>query len=321
MPIADTEARWTGVALDGPEIGALAVFLAGGLLLSWLCRQHPAGLPVIAPWEFSWSEYLAALVGLWWYARGLAQTPLACRPSRARQAAFVAGVGLTYAVLQTRFLYLAEHMFFLHRVQHLILHHLGPFLIALAWPGEVLARGMPRWALRVTRARAVRRVCRVVQTPVLAAFLFVGLIALWLIPPVQFRAMVDSRLAAVMDWSMLVDGIFFFCLVLDPVVSSGLSLAGRIVLALSVQLPQIALGGILVVARGDLYPWYDLCGRVFPGIDAQADQQLGAFVVLFPGGMMSALTALILLGRLWRSEQAATDLGASEAVARIVPGV
>jgi putative membrane protein len=285
----------------------MAALAGGGILLSWLARAHPAHLPAIAPWEFSWPEYLGSAMALWWYLRGLLRTPPSARPAWGRRLAYLAGVGVIYAVLQTHFLYLAEHMFFMHRVQHLAMHHLGPFLIALAWPGEVLGRGMPGWALRLARSRPVRRACVVIQRPVLAAILFAGLVFLWLYPPLHFRAMVDWRLYAVMDWSMVVDGVFFFFLVLDPrrVAPSGLSLAGRIVLAMSVQLPQIALGGVLAVATRDLYPWYDLCGRVFPSIDARVDQQLGAFVILFPGGMMSALAALIVLGRLWRAEEAA----------------
>jgi len=293
------------VALGIPQGAALAMAVGFGALLAWLCRDHPARLPAIAPWEFSWPEYLASLACLWWYANGLLRTPADRRPSYVRRICFLAGLGLIYAVLQTRFLYLAEHMFFLHRVQHLVLHHLGPFLIALAWPGETLARGMPPWALRLALSPPVRRVCAAIQRPLPAAALFVGLIFLWLYPPVHFRAMVEARLYGVMDWTMVVDGIFFFCLVLDPRVAppSGLSFAARIVLALSVQIPQIALGAFLAASARDLYPWYDLCGRVFAMIGAHADQQFGAFVVLFPGGMMSAVTALIVFGRLWRAEQ------------------
>ncbi len=306
----------------------MAAMVAGGAVLSWLSRDHPSALPAIAPWEFSWPEYLAMAIGLWWYARGLLRTPSARRPSWARRVFYFAGVGLIYAVLQTRFLYLAEHMFFLHRVQHLVMHHLGPFLIALAWPGAVLARGMPAWALGIARSRPVRRACGAIQQPVLAAILFAGLIFLWVYPPLHFRVMVDARLYALMNWSMVVDGIFFFFLVLDPRVRppSGLSLPARLVLAMSVQLPQIALGGLLASATRDLYPWYDLCGRVFPGIDAAADQQLGAFVILFPGGMMSAVAALILLRRLWRAEREAEEAGAvnsivATTVAHAAPGL
>ncbi|HJS87517.1 MAG TPA: cytochrome c oxidase assembly protein [Acetobacteraceae bacterium] len=299
-------ARPSGI-VDRPELAAVALIASVGLLLAWLSRDHPAQLPALAPWEFSWPEYLAASCGLWWYARGLWRSAPASRPPWRKRILYLAGVGLLYAVLQTRFLYLAEHMFFLHRVQHIVMHHLGPFLIALAWPGETIALGMPGWARRVALSRSARRVCGAVQHPVVAAVLFAGLVFLWLYPPLHFRAMVDARLYALMNWSMVVDGIFFFVLVLDPrpVTGSGLSFAGRIVLALSVQIPQIALGGVLAAATADLYPWYDLCGRIFPGIDATTDQELGAFVILFPGGMMSALAALIVLGRLWRAEEAA----------------
>ncbi len=142
--------------------------------------------------------------------------------------------------------------------------------------------------------------------------LFVGLIVLWLYPPVQLRMMLDACLFEVADWTMVVDGIFFFWLVLDPrlISAAGLSYAGRIVLALSVQIPQIALGGLLAVSTADLYPWYDLCGRVFPAIGARADQQMGAFVVLFLGGMMSAVAALVVFGRLWRAEEQTDVAGA-----------
>ncbi len=173
---------------------------------------------------------------------------------------------MIYAVLQTRFLYLAEHMFFLHRVQHLVMHHLGPFLIALAWPGETLLRGMPGPVRRLVLSRPARRIGRAIQRPLPGAAVFAGLVFLWLYPPLHFRAMLDARLYGLMDWSMVVDGIFFFCLVLDPRAAPprGCRSSGGSILVMSVQLPQIALGGMLMAARGDLYPWYDLCGRVFP---------------------------------------------------------
>lgn len=292
-------------SLDRIELGALGFIVCLGSLLYWLCQSYPARLPMWLPWEFSWPEYLAAATGIWWYSRGLARTPAAKRPSLQRSLFYVSGIAVTYAVLQTRFLYLAEHMFFLHRVQHLVMHHLGPFLIALSWPGETLLKGMPGCIEAVCQARFVRRCCATIQRPVIAAVLFAGLVLLWLYPPLHFRAMIDRRLFAVMNWSMIIDGIFFFCLLFDPraVVPPNLSIAARIVLAMSVQLPQVAVGALLMTAASDLYPWYDLCGRVFPSIDASADQQLGGMVILFPGGMMSALAALILLGRLWRAEE------------------
>ena len=57
---------------------------------------------------------------------------------------------------------------------------------------------------------------RAVQRPVSAFLLFEGLLMLWLVPPVTFRAMLDPRLYAIMNASMVVDGLLFWFLVLDP---------------------------------------------------------------------------------------------------------
>lgn len=276
-----------------------------GAVLSWLCRVHPTMLPPWAPWEFSWVEYLATACALWFYARGLARTPPAVAPSRRRQVCFVLGMGLIYAVLQTRFEYLSQHMFFVNRVQHLVMHHLGPFLIALAWPGETIARGLPAPLRRTIGHRAVRWTIDRLQQPILAGILFVGLLFLWLIPAVQFRAMIDPRLYAVMNWSMVLDGILFWCLVLDPrpPPAGRLSFGMRVVLVWAVQLPQIVVGAVISFTGHDLYPYYDLCGRVFSSIDAILDQQIGGFVVLYPGGMMSAIAVLILVRAIRMDEE------------------
>jgi putative membrane protein len=271
---------------------------------SWACATIPARLPAWMPWEFSWPEYLAATLALLCYARGLRATPIPLRPGRRRQWCFVAGTLLTYAVLQTRFDYLAQHMFTLTRVQHLVTHHVGPFLIALAWPGEVLLRGMPDTPRRACCGPWARRAARWAQQPVIAGVLFVGLVFFFLIPAVQFRAMIDHRLYALMNWSMVIDGILFWALILDPrpAPPARLSYAARLLLVFAVQWPQIAGGALIGFADGVLYPYYALCGRVFPAIGDLADQQMGGFVIWFGGGMMSAAAVIILLRALWREE-------------------
>ena len=60
-------------------------------------------------------------------------------PSVWRTLSFFTGLLLCYAVIHTQFDYYARYMFFMHRIQHLVLHHLGAFLIALANPLPVLA--------------------------------------------------------------------------------------------------------------------------------------------------------------------------------------
>ena len=107
-------------------------------------------------------------------------------------------------------------MFFLNRMQHAVLHHLGPFLIALSWPGGTIARGMPAALRRCCESGAVRLLLGVLQQPAVAVLLFEGLLVLWLIPPITFRAMFDWRLYKMMNASMVIDGLLFWFLVLDP---------------------------------------------------------------------------------------------------------
>ena len=95
--------------------------------------------------------------------------------------------------------------------------------------------------------RRLRRAVRVIQHPVIAGVLFVGLIDLWLIPAVNFEAMIDPRLYAIMNWSMVVDGLLFWCLVLDPRSSppARASFAVRMITTILVMFPQIILGSYL----------------------------------------------------------------------------
>lgn len=287
------------------DLAGFAAVAAGGLLLFWMSAAHPAEMPVWGPFEFSAVEYLAAVLASWWYVRGLRRTPRALRPPVRARVWFGLGVFVTYAVLQTRLDYVAQHAFFVNRLQHLTTHHLGPFLLALSWPGAEIKRGMPAPLRRVVAAPVLVRLVHVLQQPILAAFLFVGLVYLWLWPAVHLRAMLDPRLYAVMNWSMVADGVLFWALVLDPRPQppARLSYSVRMLLALGVQLPQVVLGAVITFCGRDLYPSYTLCGRIFSGISASLDQQIGGSVIIYPAGMMSALAFLLIVDKLRRHEE------------------
>ena len=293
--------------------GYAAIF-ALGVLLFWLCARHPTWMPVWAPWEFSAPEFLATALTLLWFGRGLAIAPPGERPPAARQVAFLLGVVATYAVLQTRFEYWSQHMFFLNRIQHVVMHHLGPFLMALGCAGPTIRRGMPSPARKLIDARAIAVTLRILQQPVLAAVLFVGLFYFWLIPAVHFRAMLDARLYALMNWSMVLDGILFWSLVLDPRPKppARAAFGTRAALALGVMFPQIALGALIAFAPHDLYPYYDLCGRLFPAISALNDQHVGGIVIWIPPAMMSGVALLLVLNALRIQEEAAREMNDDE---------
>jgi putative membrane protein len=297
----------------GEMLGWGGLLCLGGVL-QWLSAVHPAALPFWAPWDFSWPVYLATTASLWWFVRGIQRATSTERLPRWRQCCFLLGLLAIYGVLQTRFEYMSQHMFFLNRFQHLAMHHLGPFLIAVAGVGETLRRGMPEPARSLPESRPVRLLMAVVQQPIVAALIFVGLIYFWLIPAVQFRAMLNPDLYDLMNWSMVVDGLLFWCLVLDrrPKPQARLSFGTRMFMAVLVMFPQIALGSYITFTGRDLYAYYDLCGRLYPSIGPLLDQHLGGLIAWVPASMMSSVAFMLTLNNLRLHEEAQPEAPAEE---------
>lgn len=249
------------------------------------------------PWEPSATVVIVFALVVWLYWRGARCSPMTA-PWR-RQLPFWLGLLVVYIGLHTRLDYYAEHEFFVHRIQHLGLHHLGPFLIALAYPGVTMRRGLPlrwrtRWLQPALHWMPVRKLLDVLLHPFVAALMFVGLIYLWLWPAVHFDAMLDWRLYRLMNFSMAADGMLFWWLVLDhrPRPPARLSPGVRVFVALAVILPQILIGAYISLSRTDLYPIYSLCGRAF-SITPMMDQHIGGLITWIPSSMMSVIAALI----------------------------
>ena len=259
------------------------------------------------PYEFSPAVLVLCLGGLVFYLRGLYLAPV--KPGFGRVISFTIGVLLMYVVMQTRYDYWSQHMFFVHRLQHLVLHHTGPFLIALSRPQDVIARGLParlhdEVLSPLWRHPFVKFVYRLLQNWFVAPVLFVGLIFFWLTPEIHFYAMLSGTLYHVMNWSMLFDGLLFWFLMLDPRTREQGALIGlgpRIGLLLAAAFPQIFLGAHIGLATHDLYTVYGICGRAWP-ISALEDQQLGGLVTWIPAGMMHAVGTLVVLAYWMRSK-------------------
>jgi putative membrane protein len=290
-------------ARDWLAYGAL---LAAGGVLYVLCRLFPADLPFWMPWEFSWPVYLATALSLAWFFRGLSRLPAAERPVLWRNAAFVLGVLANYAVLQTHVDYLAQHMFFVHRWAHFVLHHAGAFMIALGVSGPAVRAGMPKFLTPMIDNRPVRRTVDFMQHPAVAPFLFVGLLYFWLFPEIHTRVMLDRNLYDIMNWTMAINGIFFWCLILDPRPKppARISSLMRALLILVIELPQMALGAILSLSMTDYYPVYNICGRVFD-MTALNDQHYGGLIIWLPGTLTSFAAFIVVLVVLRLNEEKA----------------
>jgi putative membrane protein len=279
------------------------------------------------PWEFSPAVLACCAAAIAAYAFGIRREQAAGTvTSYWRRAAFYLGIALVYIPLQTRFDYLAQHMFWIHRLQHLLLHHVGPIFIALAAPWRSLAAGLPsgwRASLRsVAFSSLVRGVYGVLQQPVLAVVLFTGLIYFWLWPSIHFRAMLSSTEYEWMNWSMVVDGLLFWWLMLDPrsrEEGARMGLGARIPLVLLAMGPQLLIGAFLSLHKQVIYDVYAVCGRLWP-IDPVTDQQIGGLITWIPASMMSVVVSLIVLQRWMKNDDRVHTLrtGASARTGAIV---
>lgn len=256
----------------------------------------------LVPWEFSPALVLMFVVGIVLFIRGTRVH----RVSAARQWLFWLGIVVLYLSLHTRIDYYAERLFFAHRLQHLVLHHLGPLLIMGAYPGQVMRAGLPmplRLWLKDFRLTPVGRFTQAVLTnKILVPFMFVFLVVVWLIPSVQFYSMLDWRLYRLMNWSVVISGFLYWNLILDrrPSPPAVLSPGARILSPVITMVPQMVVGAVITFTEYDLYPIFDLCGRAIPGMSAVTDQAIGGLTMWILAGFVEVFGLLFALGTLMR---------------------
>ncbi|AHG63124.1 cytochrome c oxidase assembly protein [Advenella mimigardefordensis] len=277
----------------------------------------------LAPWEFSPTLIALFLLAGWLFVRGTRVH----RVTLARQLLFWSGFVVLYLSLHTHVDYYAERMFFVHRIQHLVLHHLGPLLIMGAYPGQIMRAGLPLrarvWLRDYRRSFSGRFITGVLTNKILVPFLFVFLVLFWLLPTIQFYSMLDWRLYLFMNWSVVVSGFMYWNLILDrrpyiaPVltartrlgrflqwtIASGtpavLSPGARILSPIITMLPQMIVGAVITFTSTDIYPLFDLCGRALP-MSAVTDQSIGGLTMWIPAAMVETFGLLFALSTMMR---------------------
>src|SRR5690606_26504304 len=255
----------------------------------------------LTPWEFSPALIAAFVAGIVLFVRG----QRVHRVNGWRQFLFWSGIVLLYLSLHTRIDYYAERMFFIHRIQHLVLHHLGPLLVMAAYPGSVMRAGLPMaWRIRLRdflRTSSGRAVVAVLTNKYFIPALFVFLVLVWLIPSVQFYSMLDWRLYRLMNWSVVISGFLYWNLILDrrPSPPAAMSPGGRVLSPVLTMAPQMVAGAVITFTEYDIYPLFELCGRAI-SMSAQTDQTIGGLTMWIPAAMVEVFGLMVALGTLMR---------------------
>ncbi|MEX3957970.1 cytochrome c oxidase assembly protein [Trinickia sp. EG282A] len=257
---------------------------------------------LLDPWEPSLALVAVFIAAALLYARGARRISV----TFARRAAFWSGLALFYMALHTRLDYYAEHQFFVHRLQHLVLHHLAPLIVMAGYPGGVLRAGLPlRWRMslrRWQRGTAARMAAAVLLNPTFISLAFVVSVVFWLVPSIQFVAMLDWRIYTFMNWSVAASGLLYWWMLLDhrPAPPSRTRPGLRVLSPVITMTPQILVGAIITFSSQDLYPVFTLCGRAFTSIPPVLDQSLGGLIMWVPAAVLEAIGAMMALRHLMR---------------------
>lgn len=251
----------------------------------------------LTPWEFSPTLIVSFLLAALLFWRGTRVHKV----QRHRQWLFWIGMVALYLNLHTMVDYYSERMFFIHRIQHLFLHHLLPLMIMLAYPGQVLRAGLPlKWRRHwrdFLRGGVGRRLQAICTNKIFVPFLFVFFVLIWLVPIPQFYSMIDWRLYRFMNWSVVISGFMYWNLILDrrPAPPAAMRPWARVISPLITMAPQIAAGAYITFATVDLYPIFDLCGRAIPSFDALKDQAVGGLVMWVAAGLVETFGVVYAL--------------------------
>jgi putative membrane protein len=256
-------------------------------------------------WTWDLSPYIvvptALVLAIYW--RGLERRPGAFDAQPARHIVFLAGVTVVFLSLASPLDGLSDHLFSAHQVQHMALRVVGPMLVAFAQPQATLVAGLPRWSrrgvmTRLAKSPAIKRTFVSLAHPATATLVFVASLYVWQWPPLHNRAILDEGVHDVMHVTMLLAGLFYFWRVFDQrPPPKGVRFGARLMMLWVGVLANIPIGAFTCFKSHELYPAYDVVGRLF-GVSPMDDERLGGFIMWAPSSMMM-LFAILAVVHAW----------------------
>ncbi|GAC1702702.1 MAG: hypothetical protein NVS9B6_19170 [Candidatus Limnocylindrales bacterium] len=209
-----------------------------------------------------------------------------------RMAAFFAGLAAILIALVSPVDALAEELFSVHMVQHMLLMVVAAPLLELGTPVRPLLLGLPRGIRRifvqpVAAARSAHWMLHGLRVPLVAAALYVGGLYVWHIPRIYDAAVESTGLHLLEHLWFLTAALLFWSVVIDPVpMRATLPYAARIPFLLLVGAAQnTILGGLLAFSTRLFYGHYTGRSAAF-GLESVTDQRLGGAIMWVPGDLI-----------------------------------
>jgi putative membrane protein len=253
-------------------------------------------------WDLEPSIFIGLALAAWLYARGLHLSTGSRRRLHPwwRPTLFYLGLAVTFIALVSPLDHMANELFSMHMIQHLLLMVVAPPLILLGAPIIPLLRGVPRPVRRLVvgpliRQPVIRGGLRFLSMPLVAWPLYIATLLAWHIPAAYDLALRDENVHTLEHLNFLVAATLFWWNVIDPIpLRSHLSYLVRVPFVFITTVPNFILGAFLTFSQEAWYAHYR--ARELPfGMSARDDQQLGGVLMWVPGSLILLGTLLIVL--------------------------
>jgi len=255
--------------------------------------------------------FLLAAIAAALHARGLRRqlrvTTAARRATlRWRGVAFYAALATIVAALDSPIDELADTLFWVHMLQHVLLMMVAAPLLVLAAPWLPIWRGLPlrtrkalgRWYVRSPGWRGVRGGARWLAAPLVAWILFDADLLAWHAPALYELTLRHQAVHELEHVSFLLLGVIFWIQVLDsPPLRARLGPSSGVLYVLTAATAAWALAVVLALAPSPLYPSYAELASRPGGLSALADQHLAAGIMWGPGSVPYAIFVFVALYR------------------------
>ena len=247
--------------------------------------------------SFDWNPepwILASLaVAALWYGAGIVRLHRRPEPvsllGAGEIAAFYGGLATLFIALVSPLDTVAEQLFWIHMIQHLLLLLIAAPLLVLGRPAIVFLWGFSRYGRRrvgrLWTALGLHRAIEGLMHPLLAWVLFCGVFVLWHFPGPYQAALRNEELHTLEHVSFLLTALMFWSIVIEPSGRRRLAYGPTMVFVVTAAVLSGLPGALIALAPRPLYPAHAE-GAAAWGLTLLQDQQLAGIVMWIPGGFV-----------------------------------
>jgi cytochrome c oxidase assembly factor CtaG len=226
------------------------------------------------------------------------------RAERWRAVSFYSGLVVILVALASPIDSLAEKLFWVHMVQHVLLLTVAAPLIVLGAPWMSIWRPLPLGARRALARRAtrsawwapLRALGRLLGRPLPAWIAFNVNLVLWHVPAAYDLAVRDRAVHDLEHMTFLLFGVLLWAQVLPSApLRVRLSRFARVAYIVAASVVSWVIALVLTFATSPLYPLYAHLAHRPGGISALTDQQLAGGVMLVPGSLAMTIFVFVEL--------------------------